>query len=301
MRLRIVLFASFLSAAGAWAGSSSIGMITSGGAMSLNRSEVWGNATLFDGSSIETQKASGDAALSDGVRIQFGAQSRATVWRNHAALDRGIAQVTARSPYEIDSGGIKVKAESGSRMLLKAGAQVEVTALAGMAQVRDRDGTLLASIAPGRTLSFAFQATVTRTGCMVYKDGHFLLQDENTNEVVELTGTGLAGNVGNRVEVLGTPARAKPASPSAASEMNVNTVTLRTTGGCLSVAAALNAQTDAPPGATTPSSSGGTTPASTAAKTGMSMGAKVAIVALAAGGGVGAALAVAGHKSSTSP
>jgi hypothetical protein len=276
-------------------------MITSGGAMSLNRSEVWGNATLFDGTSIDTQKASGYAALTDGVRIQFGAQSRATVWKNRTLLDKGIAQVTAHAPYEIDSGGIKVKAESGSRMLLKAGAQVEVTALEGVAQVRDRDGTLLASIAPGRTLSFAFQTAVTRTGCLLYKDGHFLMQDENTNEVVELNGPNLASSTGNRVEVLGTTATAKPVLPIATSAMNVSAVTVKTTGGCLSVASALNAQTEVPAGAPTPNAPGGGTTTAPSSGGGLSTGAKVAIVVAIAGGGAGAAIALLMHKSSTSP
>lgn len=272
--------------------------------MSLNRSEVWGNATLFDGSAIETRKASGDAALMSGVRIQFGAESRATVWKNRASLDQGTAQLTAPAPYEIDAGGIKVRAESGSRMMLKAGAQVEVTALAGMAQVRDRDGTLLASIAPGRTLSFAFQATVTHTGCLVYKDGHFLVQDENNNQVIEVTGANLAANTGNRVEVTGTPGTGTPVVANVTSTMNVTAITIKTSGGCLSVAAALNAQTEAPPGAEaqTPSTPpNGNAPASAPAKTGMSTGAKIAIVAAVGGGGAGAALALAGKKSSTSP
>jgi len=269
--------------------------------MSLNRSEIWGNATLFDGSSIETRNASGDAALNDGVRIQFGAQARATVWRNRTALEQGVAQVTARAPYEIDSGGIKVKAGSGSRMMLKAGTQVEVTALIGIAQVRDHDGTLLASIAPGRTLSFAFQTAMTRTGCLLYKDGHFLLQDENTNEVVELSGRNLQQNTGNRVEVVGVATTTKPALAIATSGMSVNSVTTKTTGGCLSVAAALNAQTDAPQGASAANPSGGNAPVSEAPKSGMSTGAKIAIVAVIAGGGAGAAIALAGKKSSTSP
>lgn len=270
--------------------------------MSLNRSEVWGNATLFDGSSIDTQKASSDAMLANGVRIQFGVQSRATVWRNRTALDKGVAQVIARAPYEIDAGGIKVKADTGSRMILKVGAQVEVTALAGVAQVRDREGTLLASIAPGRTLSFAFQTAVTRTGCLLYKDAHFILQDENTNEVFELYGPNLEPNTGDRVEITGTAATTKPALSVATAVMNVATVTVKTTGGCLSVASTLNANTEAPQNATTPKASGGSPPASTAPKSGgMSTGAKIAIVAAVAGGGAGAALALAGHKSSTSP
>jgi hypothetical protein len=164
----------------------------------------------------------------------------------------------------------------------------------------------MAAIPAGRTMSFAMQAsatgTMTRTGCLLYKDGHFILQDENTQEISELTGINLAANVGNRVEVTGTAAEAKPSVAIATVVLNVSTVTTKSQGGCLSVASALDAKAEAPAaaGATPPSSP---TPAATAPKTGggLSTGAKVAIVAVIAGGGVGAALALAGKKSSTSP
>jgi hypothetical protein len=74
-------------------------------------------------------------------------------------------------------------------------------------------------------------------------------------------------------------------------------MTPKSTGGCLSVANNLGAQTEAP-----------NAPAETAAQTaktggGMSTGAKVAIIVAIAGGGAGAAIAVASSskKSSTSP
>ena len=48
---------------------------------------------------------------------------------------------------------------------------------------------------------------------MVYKDGHFLLQDQTTQEVIEITGPNLAANVGNRVEARGAASSA-PATRS---------------------------------------------------------------------------------------
>ncbi len=70
-------------------------------------------------------------------------------------------------------------------------------------------------------MSFAIQqgsatGTITRTGCLLYKDGHYILQDENTQEVVELNGVAataraLQANTGNRVEVIGTAGATKPA------------------------------------------------------------------------------------------
>jgi hypothetical protein len=145
---------------------------------------------------------------------------------------------------------------------------------------------------------------------MVYKNGRYLLQDQNTQEVIELTGPDLAANVGNRVEARGSASSARPGVVPATSVMNVAAIAPQSQGGCLSVAAALDARTDVPAGAapstaaakpaTTPSS---TSPSSTSAPkvhTGMSTGAKIAIVGAVAGGGAGAALALGGSKKSTS-
>jgi hypothetical protein len=140
---------------------------------------------------------------------------------------------------------------------------------------------------------------------MVYKDGHFLLQDQTTQEVIELAGPDLAANVGNRVEVRGAVSSVKPNVAPATTVMNIAAVALQAQGGCLSVAATLSAQSEVPasivpaPAKATPPTA--TVSKTTATHTGMSTGAKVAIVAAVAGGGAGGALALAGNKKSTSP
>jgi hypothetical protein len=157
-------------------------------------------------------------------------------------------------------------------------------------------------------MDFALQAAtgaVTRTGCLLYKDGRFLLQDQNTQEVLEIRGDALAGQVGNRVTVSGTASALRPALTAASGIVNASTVTLQETGGCLSVAAALDAQTEvtnaaAAPPPNQPAAAPAKVPAP-APKGGMSTGAKVAIIAVIGGGGAGAAIALAGKKGSTSP
>jgi hypothetical protein len=149
-------------------------------------------------------------------------------------------------------------------------------------------------------MSFAPQAADTgalkRNGCLLYKDSHFILQDDNTQEVVELSGQGLAPNLGNRVEVTGTASTAKPAVSIAASVMNVSAVAPRSQGGCLVAASALDAQTEMPQPGAAPAAT------QTAAKTGMSTGAKAAIWIGVIGGGAGAGIAVLeSSKKSTSP
>lgn len=308
--------ASFAATSGV-ANSPAIGMITASGHFTVDRSEVWGNATLFEGGKIETTSASSEAALRNGVRIQLGSASSASVSENRLTLIKGVGQVAAPESYEVSAGGLSIRSAAGNsrvRVAWIAGGGLEVTTLSGAARVVNRAGLLLASIPAGRRMNFAMQAAagvVTRTGCLLSKDGRFLLQDQNTQEVVELRGNDLASNVGNRVTVTGTASNIRTALAIATSILNATTITLQQPGGCLSVAAALDAQTEPtnapanaaqnapaanPPAVTPAKGSPGSAP-----KTGMSTGAKVAIVAVVAGGGAGAAIALAGGKKSTSP
>jgi hypothetical protein len=234
----------------------------------------------------------------------LGVASRARVWNDRVTIEKGVGQVAGPESFEVNAGGLKIHS---SRFRVGLSDRVEVTALNGSARVATVGGVLLAAIPAGRSMSFSMQAgtsgAVRRTGCMLYKDGHFLLQDENTQEVVELNGKDLALNVGNRVEIGGTTSSAKPTLTIATLLVNVTSVAPKSQGGCLSVASALDAKTEAPAGAASPVSPAPSQTIPKAAKTGggMSTGAKVGIIAAVAGGGAGAALALSGKKSSTSP
>lgn len=287
-----------------FAASPAIGIITASGHFTVERSVLWGNSTLFDGARVETGAASSELALRNGVKMQLGAASRAQVWENRLMLEKGVGQIAAPSSFEVNAGGLKIHSGSeNARVRVGLGERVEVTTLTGIARVASSSGLLMAAIPAGRSMMFSLQAgttgSVKRTGCLLYKDGHFILQDENTQEVVELSGKDFGPSVGNRIEVTGTVLPNKPAVSIATMVLNVSDVAPKSQGGCLSVASALNARTDVPP--TT-----GTVPAEVvrAPKTGgggISTGAKVGIVAVVAGGGAGAAIALSGKKKSTSP
>jgi hypothetical protein len=279
-----------------------IGVASANGQFRMEGSRVRGNSTLFDGTRIETEDVPSELSLSSGVRIQLGAGTTARVWKNSLELTQGNGEVLASPGFRVNAGGIRVEG-SGYRVGVRSGTRLEVAAVNAEARVHGSRGDLLAAVPKGRNMNFAMQQAVTRSGCLVYKGG-FIQQVDNSPEVVQLTGGLLTQNVGNRVEVTGTPV-ATPATISPATTiLNVSNLTLRGNGGCLTTAAALNAQTTVPtmpgPGtATTPAPAVSTSP--TVAKTGMSTGAKVGIVSAIAGGGAGAALALGGKKSSTSP
>jgi hypothetical protein len=299
-------FLFMLAGTMAFAGSPAIGIATASGHFTLENSVVWGNSTLFDGSTVETSQASSSLALRNGVKLELGAASKARVFEHHAILERGVGVMAGT--YEIDAAGLKISS-GGARLRVVMTDRVEVAAVSGTARVSTGAGLLLASIPAGRSMNFSMQAgatgAVTRTGCLVYKDGHFILQDENTQEVSELSGgeavmRDLRTNTGNRVEISGGTTAAKPAVSTATVSINVLLVSAKSSGGCLSVAAALNAQTEAP-GTSASASTGGVAQPPAPSGGGMSTGTKILIAAAVIGAGAGAAVALAGHKSSTSP
>ncbi len=180
------LSADSLAATSGVAKSPVIGAVTASGHFSLDRSEIWGNATLFDGGKIETGAASSEVALRNGVKIQLASSSSATVSESQLTLTKGTGQVAATEDYQVAAGGLTIRSANGAsrvRVAWLAGGAVEVTALSGSARVANRTGLVLASIPAGRHMDFAMQAAigvVTRTGCLLSKDGRFLIQDQNT-------------------------------------------------------------------------------------------------------------------------
>jgi hypothetical protein len=295
------LFLSALISAVAIAASPAIGIVTASGHFTLDRSQVWGNATVFDGSIVETGSASSEVALRSGARLQLAKDSRARILSDRVVIEKGIGQVSAPESFEVNAANLRI--HTGGRLRVSMGDGVQIASLAGIARVSSASGMLLAAIPAGRTMNFTPQAadgTVTRSGCLMYKDNHYILQDENTQEVVELSGgQNLNSQLGNRIEITGAASSAKPAVSIATLVVSVASMTPKSSGGCLSVAANLGAQTDvtapanpADAGAQTAKTGGG----------GMSTGAKVAIIGAIAGGGAVAAVVLSmSKKSSTSP
>jgi hypothetical protein len=298
--LLLSVFISAVAVAASPAMGPAIGIVTASGHFTLDRSQVWGNATVFEGSVVETGSASSEVALRNGAKLQLAKDSRARILSDHVVIEKGIGQVSAPESFEVNVANLRI--HSTGRLRVNLGQTVEIASLLGSARVASASGMLLAAIPAGRVMNFSPQAangTVTRTGCLLFKDNHYIMQDENTQEVVELSGgENLGAQVGNRVEVTGAASSAKPAVSIATLVLNIASIAPKTSGGCLSVAANLNAQTEA-------ATANPAQPAAEATKGGggggMSTGAKVAIIVAVAGGGAGAAIALAGKKSSTSP
>jgi hypothetical protein len=102
-------------------------------------------------------------------------------------------------------------------------------------------------VAAGHGQKMVFQTAqnlVTHTGCLLSKDGRFIQQDEDTQQVFEINGpaSDLKANIGNRVQITGRLSTNRPVVQIAGAVIDVATVSPRSRGGCLSVASGLEAQ-----------------------------------------------------------
>ncbi len=73
------LFLSVLISGAVFAASPAIGIVTASGHFTLDRSQVWGNAKVFENSIVENSTASSEVALRNGAKLQLAKDSRARI------------------------------------------------------------------------------------------------------------------------------------------------------------------------------------------------------------------------------
>ncbi len=172
------------------AGTVSIGTASARGDMRVDSYTVKGGATLFDGSVVETGQASADLHLGEGTEITMASSSRGTLYRDHLVLQQGASELSASSPFKLEAEGLRVipkEPNSHAVVSLRDGSTVEVAVLSGSFGVTSEHGVALASVRPGRVVSFAMQAAADTTefsgaGMISYENGHYYL---NTAEHVK--------------------------------------------------------------------------------------------------------------------
>ena len=281
-----------------------IGTVVAKGAFRLDNATVRGNATLFEGASIETAgETAGETAapalgaatavvmeLTSGPRVTLVAGSKGRFFGDHVVLEKGIGKIEKAQGLKFEARGLIIQPETGNasaRIALAGAARVDVSALAGSFRVLNSRGILVADLNSGRTIEFEPQAPNAPSklsGCVVFRGGHYLLTDETTNVVVELAGPGLEKEKGNRVEVTGgMDPTATPVSD--ASELIRTTAVKRLSKGCAATAAA---GAGGPAGAAGPVKAGGGGGAGGLSTT------TIAIIGGVAAAGVVGGLAVAG-------
>lgn len=204
------------------AGTVSIGTASARGNMRVDSYSVKGNATLFDGSVVETGQATADLRLAKGTEITMSTDSLGTLYSDHLVLQRGESELAATSSFQLQANGLRVTSNGPSSravVSITPGNTVEVAALTGSFGVTNQNGVLLASVRPGLPVSFAMQAggaastAFTATGKVSYVNGHYYLTAAKTGLKYELDGKNLANLVGKTVKVTGsTVSGAAPAA-----------------------------------------------------------------------------------------
>jgi hypothetical protein len=274
------LLSLVLVAALAAAQNPAIGLAMAKGSFRVDNSQVWNNATLLEGTTIETARVASQLHLNSGTQLELAAESRGKVYRDRLILERGVGQLENSTSYRIEARGLKVFA-AGANAAAQVGFDKEnrvvVAARNGPVRVTTAAGIVVANVEPGAPLAFLPQVAgaappAKLRGCVEKKNGRFLLTDETTKVRVELVGPGLEAEVGNVIELEGVTDLA--AKPAAGASQVVKVSTMKRVGTCKAVPAV-------PPVPPPAAAAGGWAA--------LSAGAKVAIIA---GVAVGASLGI---------
>jgi len=200
----------------AQAGTVSIGTASARGDVRVDSLPVKGNATLFDGSVLETAKASADVRLAQGVEIMLSTASKSTFYRDHIVLQQGKTEFAAPKSFQVEAGGLRVTpdaANSRGVVSIKTGNTIEVSALTGAFGVTDASGTLLARVHPGASFALAYvpvsaQPTnallqpVSGVGLVENDGSHYFINVDGLK--YEIVGKDFKQFVGTKVALRGT-------------------------------------------------------------------------------------------------
>ena len=204
-----VVLLCFLSYAEA--GTVSIGTASARGDLRVDNYSVKGNATIFDGSVVETSHASANLRLNKGVEITMSAASRGTLYSDHIVLQQGQSELMSSGWFQVQANGLHVvPAAPHSRGLVsvKSGNTIEVASLDGSLGVSNENGVVLANILPGQSFTFAMQAGANATdfsgvGLVTFENGtYYLTTDSNVKYI--LTCKDSHSFVGDKVVVTGS-------------------------------------------------------------------------------------------------
>ena len=205
------------------AATSAIGVVTSNGNIILNDARTAANATVFDGSTLQTESIATKVRFNSGAQLQLGSESRGKLYSDRVVLEKGSARIDG---YSANANGLKITADSSSSASVSLqGATVQVAALTGNVHVYNAYGINVANLAPGKALNLTPQdagasAATTMIGTIKKSGGATLLTDETSNVTVELRGGSF--KAGDRVQVTGTPVAGAKAAAGASQVIQVS-------------------------------------------------------------------------------
>ncbi len=270
-----------------------IGVAMSQGNIFVNDAKTAGNATIADGSTLETQSAASQVRLNEGGQLRLSSSSRAKVFADHIDLQKGTARI---SGYSANASGLNVRADgsSSATVSVRDTGVVQIAALTGNVQVFNAAGINVANLLPGRALDLKAQdagasAPSSLTGCAVRAGGNTLLTDETSNVTVQLRGQNV--RAGRRVQVTGSMVpNATPPSPAT---QVINVTGVKEVGGACKAGAAAAAGAGG-------AAAGGAAAGAAGVSTTTAVVAGVGAAAAAGIGGAAAAGAIGGSTTRTS-
>jgi hypothetical protein len=255
-RLAIALCV-WLSAGLVCAHGAPIGIALANGSFRIDSNLVVGNATVFEGNTLETDRASSELELSAGVHVRLAANSRGRVFSDRLELQKGLGELEAGKGYWIEARGLRIRpedAQSAGRVALAGGGKIQALALRGSLRVSAPDGTVVALLAPGTALEFepqtvtGAQAPFQMTGCLERREGRYVLRDPISGVTEEVRGERLGNEVGRMLEVTATVIQGATPVAGALEVIQISRMR-RVAGECAVTAAPPAAATTAPPAA----------------------------------------------------
>lgn len=211
------------------AGSAPIGVLTTAGSVRMDDAEVRGIGSVLDGSVIETSRLPTQLSLKNGTRFELYPNSRATVYDDRFVLDRGASQIHASTGYPVVANSLRILPAGPASTIRVSKTRpntLEVSAIAGEAEVRNLQGLLIAKVIPGEALDFAQQpggaaAPSQVSGRVSRQNGHLLLTDSTTNTTVEIQGENLDSTVGHCIAATGSADPSATPAPGATQLIHV--------------------------------------------------------------------------------
>ncbi len=135
--------------------SAAIGVAQADGSFRVDDNPVVGNATLFAGNMIQTEKASSSLRLNGGARLSLASDSRGQVFETRLLLEKGAGEWSGAAGYAVEAMGLRILTStpgSAGRVAINGGRKVQAAALAGSLRVTTADGTVVALLKPGAAL-----------------------------------------------------------------------------------------------------------------------------------------------------
>ncbi len=196
------------------ASTDAIGTASARGDMRIDSSLVNGNATLFNGSVVETNLAAAKLHLGKGTEFTLAKGSRGIFFIDHVVLESGKGELTSSGGYRLEAAGLRVTAyETSSKGIVSVepGNIVKVGAETGSFLVANKYGVPLAKVSPGHAVSFEMQTAGGQQGPQEFEgvglisteNGHFFLTTVQDVKY-ELVGRDFKKFVGTKSVVSGT-------------------------------------------------------------------------------------------------